>query len=89
MVGVIQPDNTVRGGTGWGAELARLWNKPLFVYDQPKRSWFRWSGSAWEIAHMPIITSEAFAGIGTQNLTDDGREAIRDLFLRSFGDPSG
>ncbi len=89
VVGTIQADNTVRGGTGWGAELARLWKKPLFVYDQPKRSWFRWSGSAWEIAHMPVITSEAFAGIGTQNLTDDGREAIRDLFLRSFGDPSG
>ena len=89
VVGTIQADNTVRGGTGWGAELARLWKKPLFVYDQPKRSWFRWSGSAWEIAHVPIITSEAFAGIGTQNLTDDGREAIRDLFLRGFGDPSG
>ncbi len=89
VVGTIQPDSTVRGGTGWGAELARLWKKPLFVYDQPKKSWFRWSGSAWELAPMPVITSEGFAGIGTQNLTDDGREAIRDLFLRSFGDPSG
>ncbi len=87
VVGTIQPDSTVRGGTGWGAELARLWKKPLFVYDQPKKSWFRWSGSAWELAPMPVITSEGFAGIGTQNLTDDGREAIRELFLRSFGDP--
>jgi hypothetical protein len=89
VIGVIQADDTVRGGTGWGAELARLWKKPLFVYDQPKKAWFRWSGSAWEIANMPVITSEAFAGIGTQNLSDEGREAIRDLFLRSFGDPSG
>jgi hypothetical protein len=89
VIGVIQADDTVRGGTGWGAELARLWKKPLFVYDQPKKAWFRWSGSAWEIAHMPAITSEAFAGIGTQNLSDEGRQAIRDLFLRSFGDPSG
>jgi hypothetical protein len=89
VVGIIQPDNTVRGGTGWGAELARLWKKPLFVYDQPKKAWFRWSGSAWEIAGMPVITSEAFAGIGTQNLSEDGQLAIRDLFLRSFGDPSG
>jgi len=38
---------------------------------------------------MPVIASEAFAGIGTQNLSEDGRQAIRDLFLRSFGDPSG
>ncbi len=89
VVGVIQADNTVRGGTGWGAELARLWKKPLFVYDQPKKAWFRWSGTAWEIASMPVIISDAFAGIGTQNLTEDGKKAIHDLFLRSFGDPSG
>jgi hypothetical protein len=87
VVGTIQEDNTVRGGTGWGAELARLWKKPLFVFDQNKRSWFRWSGTAWEIANQPSIISESFAGIGTQNLTEDGRQAIRDLFLRSFGEP--
>lgn len=88
VIGVIQDDATVRGGTGWGAELARLWKKPLFVYDQQKRGWFRWSGAAWEMTRAPTINTENFAGIGTQNLTDDGREAIRDLFLRSFGDPS-
>jgi archaellum biogenesis ATPase FlaH len=87
VVGVIQADNTVRGGTGWGAELARLWKKPLFVYDQSKRSWFRWSGKAWEIANQPTITAESFAGIGTQSLDDNGRAAIQDLFLRSFGEP--
>jgi archaellum biogenesis ATPase FlaH len=87
VVGNIQDDNTVRGGTGWGAELARLWKKPLYVFDQSKRSWFRWSGAAWEIANQPCITAEAFAGIGTQNLNDDGRQAIRDLYLRSFGEP--
>ncbi len=88
VVGFIQPDNTVRGGTGWGAELARLWKKPLFVFDQSKRSWFRWSGSAWEIVNQPTITTESFAGIGTQDLDDEGRVAISDLFLRSFGSPS-
>jgi hypothetical protein len=87
VVGVIQADNTVRGGTGWGAELARLWKKPLFVFDQGKRSWFRWSGTTWEISHQPTITTEAFAGLGTQDLNDDGRQAIRDLFARSFGEP--
>jgi archaellum biogenesis ATPase FlaH len=88
VVGVIQADNTVRGGTGWGAELARLWKKPLFVFDQQKRSWFRWSGTAWEIANQPTISTEAFAGIGTQNLNDDGKAAISDLFRRSFGEPA-
>lgn len=88
VIGAIQADNTVRGGTGWGAELARLWKKPLFVFDQSRKAWFRWSGSAWEMAQQPSITSESFAGIGTQNLDDEGRTAIRDLFLRSFGEPS-
>jgi KaiC/GvpD/RAD55 family RecA-like ATPase len=86
VIGVIQEDHTVRGGTGWGAELARLWKKPLFVFDQTKHSWFRWSGTAWEIANQPTITSESFAGIGTQNLDQVGRDAIESLFLRSFGE---
>jgi KaiC/GvpD/RAD55 family RecA-like ATPase len=87
VIGQIQDDGTVRGGTGWGAELARLWKKPLFVYDQNKHTWFRWSGTAWEMITAPIISSESFAGIGTQNITDDGKQAITDLFQRSFGDP--
>lgn len=88
VVGTIQEDGTVRGGTGWGAELARLWKKPLYVYDQEKRTWFRWTGNTWAMATLPMITSESFAGIGTQNLTEDGKQAIEDLFRRSFGDPS-
>ena len=87
VVGAIQDDGTVKGGTGWGAELARLWRKPLFVFDQNKKAWFRWTGTAWEISAMPTITVETFAGIGTQNLNDDGKQAIHDLFLRSFGQP--
>jgi archaellum biogenesis ATPase FlaH len=85
-VGLIQDDNTVRGGTGWGVELARLWKKPLFVFDQERRSWFRWSGKAWEMTSPPSISAEAFAGVGTQSLSDDGRRAIYELFVRSFGE---
>lgn len=88
-VGMIQGDDTVKGGTGWGVELARLWNKPLYVFDQGRTAWFRWSGSAWELARMPVITSENFAGIGTQTLSSEGRAAIEDLFQRSFGRPRG
>lgn len=87
VVGALQDDLTVRGGTGWGAELARLWKKPLFVFDQEKKAWFQWNGQAWEKANQPVIASENFAGTGTQDLNDDGRAAIRELFLRSFGEP--
>ncbi len=86
-VGTIQDDSTVRGGTGWGVELSRLWKKPLFVFDQERRSWFHWSGRAWEMTQPPVISTESFAGVGTQSLSDEGRRAIHDLFLRSFGEP--
>lgn len=86
-VGIILDDNTVRGGTGWGVELARLWKKQLFVFDQERRSWFHWNGKAWEMVAPPTISSENFAGVGTQSLSEEGRAAIAELYLRSFGEP--
>jgi hypothetical protein len=84
-VGVIQADNTVRGGTGWAAELARHMDKPVHVYDQERKSWFRWSAGNWATADEPVVTKTRFTGTGTRFLSDDGRAAIRALFERSFG----
>lgn len=89
VIGAIQDDLTVRGGTGWAVELARLWKKPLFVYDQPKSSWFRWNGKSWETTPAPRIESYDFAGTGTQDLAPSGQEAISRLFYDSFGEPRG
>ena len=83
VVGKILPDDTVMGGTGWGAEFAKLCNKPLFVFDQERDSWFRWSGICWEV-RVPSITHPHFCGTGTRNLGDRGHTAIADLFERSF-----
>ena len=44
VIGTVLPDGTVRGGTGWGAEFAKLCNKPLHVFDQEKNCWDRWTG---------------------------------------------
>src|SRR4029078_6451806 len=43
----IEEDYTVRGGTGWGAEFAKLCNKPLSVFDQQRDGWFTWTRSEW------------------------------------------
>src|SRR3989442_8343653 len=43
VVGAILDDGTVRGGTGWGAEFAKLCNKPLCAFDQEKDRWFCWT----------------------------------------------
>ncbi len=83
-VGWIQADNTVKGGTGWGVELAKLFNRPLNVYDQERKGWYSWENNQW-VENTPVITSDTFSGTGTRNLSDDGRQALRNLFIRSFG----
>lgn len=85
VVGTIQDDNTVKGGTGWGAEFAKICNKPLYVYGQVRKAWFQWDGEAWSPVENPVISSEHFCGTGTRFLEDQGREAIKGLFERSFG----
>src|SRR6476660_3423892 len=62
VVGVVQPDGTVKGGTGWGAEFAKLCNKPLFVFDQDRDAWFRWTGEAFEPASAPTVAHPHFTG---------------------------
>ena len=84
VVGVIKDDGTVEGGTGWSVELARMWHKDLWVYDQEKNGWFSWSGSRWE-AGVPVINSEHVCGTGTRRLSDGGQQALNELFERSFG----
>jgi hypothetical protein len=88
VIGAVLEDGTVRGGTGWGAEFAKLCNKPLHVFDQDKNSWFSWTGEDWEkrsSANGPLITHPHFTGTGTRTLTANGKRAIADLFNRSFG----
>jgi len=82
-IGWIQPDDTVKGGTGWAVELAKLFNRELYVFDQARHGWFAWRGGRWEPA-QPTIGDRPFCGTGTRNLTDEGRAAIGALFERSF-----
>ena len=84
VVGAIQPDNTVKGGTGWGAEFAKICNKPLHVFDQPRGAWFVWDKDVWTEVEAPVIAHAHFAATGTRFLEDNGRIAIQDLFARSF-----
>ncbi len=84
VIGKILDDGTVKGGTGWGAEFAKLCNKPLYVFDQAKDEWFHWVDSSWTTEPAPVITHAHFAGTGTRFLEANGRKAVDDLFDRSF-----
>jgi hypothetical protein len=82
-VGWIQPNDTVKGGTGWAVELAKLFNRPLSVFDQERNGWFSWKDNAW-VASAPVIEHKTFVGTGTRHLNENGKRAIHDLFQRSF-----
>ena len=82
VIGTIQEDGSVKGGTGWAVELAKMFNRPLHVFDQPVRKWFTWK-DGWQ-EDSPTIEYDTFVGSGTRYLSDAGRDAIRKLFKDSF-----
>jgi hypothetical protein len=84
VIGVIQEDGTVKGGTGWGAEFAKLCNKPLYVFDQGKDLWSAWEQDSWRDGVEPVIEHPHFSGTGTRLIKENGEKAIRELFDRSF-----
>ena len=84
VVGSVQQDQTVKGGTGWGAEYAKICNKPLFVFDQDKDGWFQWVKTAFAPVPAPVIQHKHFTGTGTRFLEANGKKALEDLFARSF-----
>ncbi len=83
VIGTILDDNSVKGGTGWAVELAKLFNRPLHVFDQNKNQWFTWQNGSWQ-EDTPKITFNSFVGSGTRYLSDEGQAAIEKLFTESF-----
>jgi hypothetical protein len=83
VVGEIMPDETVKGGTGWGAEFSKMCNKRLLVFDQKQETWFQWD-SRWVNVGEITITERFFTGTGTRFLEPKGKKAIENLFKKSF-----
>lgn len=74
--------NFVSGGTGYAVAMARAEGKPVFVFDQSQGAWFRASEKGWEQSPTPTLTPN-FAGIGTRQLTAEGRQAIEDVYANT------
>jgi hypothetical protein len=83
-IGWIQPNSTVLGGTGWGVEVAKLFNRRVHVFDQDREAWFSWENHEWR-ASTPTLPEKPFSATGTRHLSNVGRRAIADLFERSLG----
>jgi hypothetical protein len=77
----------VDGGTGYSCFMCVNSNKPLYVFDQDKDKWFRWSYISLkfiEVKEELKINSENFAGIGTREIKPNGIKSIEDLYKRTF-----
>jgi len=83
VIGNIQEDGSVKGGTGWAVELAKMFNRPLHVFDQASEKWHTWK-TGWQ-EDTPVIKYDTFVGSGTRYLSDAGRNAIEQLYADSFG----
>ena len=77
----------VDGGTGYAVMMAINNKKEVFVFDQIRDKWFRWSYSTLQFVEMkevPTIDFQNFAGIGTREIKSNGKQAIKDVYQKTF-----
>lgn len=79
----IAQHQMVAGGTGYAVTMAILNNKPVYVFDQNQEQWFMFKNGSFEPIEIPKLTMR-FAGIGTRQINDAGKKAIRDIFENTF-----
>ena len=78
---------TVDGGTGWAVSMSINNKRDIYVFDQVRLKWFRWSYSTMsfiEYKEVPKIKTQNFAGIGTRQINTSGIKAIEDLYSNTF-----
>lgn len=76
----------VTGGTGYAVEMAIQAGKPVYVFDQSRNRWFKNINGEWSVSDVPTLTHN-FAGIGTRQIKQNGIDAIRAVFEKTFGNP--
>lgn len=76
----------VDGGTGYACQMAVNNDRDVYVFDQNKDKWFRWSYTALRFIEIvePSISYQDFAGIGTREIKPNGIKAIEELYKKTF-----
>jgi len=77
----------VDGGTGYCCQMAINNDRQVFVFDQLKDAWFRWSYNSMsfiQLSDVPKITEQDFAGIGTREILPNGISAIKSVYIKTF-----
>ena len=81
---------SVSGGTGYAVGMAILMDKPVYVYNQTdtdsyKKGWYVYDKAKDDFIPTDVpVLSKNFAGIGTRNLTQDGMNAIADVYKKTY-----
>lgn len=78
---------SVDGGTGYAVQMGILAGKTVYVFDQKKDAWYKWSyiiDNFIKLKATPYIQSKNFAGIGTREITKSGEKAIESVFIETF-----
>ena len=68
--------------------MAILNKKIVYVFDQIENSWFRYSyviDNFIKINEIPEIKTNYFAGIGTRKINENGKQAIKNLLNKNYG----
>lgn len=77
----------VDGGTGYAVQMAINSGKEVYVFDQNKYKWLRWSYVSFQFIEVKAIlkiTKQDFAGIGTREIKQNGILAIEELYKNTF-----
>lgn len=87
-IGKLMDRHTVDGGTGWTVQMAIDCDKPVFLFlqDAMGGGWFRYMpvvGFESLYGEIPKLT-ENFAGVGTRDINEYGKEAIRKVYDESI-----
>jgi hypothetical protein len=71
----------VTGGTAWAVQMfLDKGGTTAFVYDQVESRWMTWQGG-WEPAPEVPMPSGVYAGVGSRDLKENGKFAIRGLYF--------
>ena len=74
-------DGMVSGGTAWATQMFIDRHDgaacECYVFDMISDGWFQWNGDEWSSIPSPPIPSGVWAGVGSRNLSPNGKAAIR------------
>jgi predicted NAD-dependent protein-ADP-ribosyltransferase YbiA (DUF1768 family) len=86
----IATNPSVTGGTGYAVGMGINNNRPVYVFNQSKSDkydigWYKWDNNSNNFikTEIPTLTKE-FAGIGTREINDAGKQAIRDVYEKTL-----